>query len=872
MASQESGSAYDSEPTRTDYHDRCGQVTLRLLAVLFFLSGCAALTYEVVWFQLLRLTVGASSISLAMILAAFMGGLGLGALIAPRLVARWRALRVYIVLELGIAFCGLAMPWVVPWMSQLYAAVGGQGDGFDLTARSVICAIALLPPTVLMGATLPVVAHWLGSNRRAMAATSWLYAINTFGAFAGTMLAGLVWLRYFSTWTVSFIAVGLNLAVALMAWWIARRDDLATASAKPLHEAEPDLSVVTETHESDATLRRRALLVIGLSGLTALGAQVLWTRSLGLLLAVTVYTFAIILACFLAGLALGSSGGAATVRRTRRPGVWLGVTQVVLVLAIAWGFWAIDHLVSDMRYLGQWRAKGIGWRMFSDFVRVAVAIFPATLLWGASFPFALALGGRATGTGDRWVARVYVANTIGAIIGALFFTFVGLGYWGSDRSAHLLVGVAGVGAFAILFAAARREMPPPRATGSWRLWRLKMSITDLGPASLRSWLAFFDSTHLAARRKSARVFLLLGVVLLATLGPGVPQDLLMYGHHRKALTNVSWTTLGFREGLVAPTGVVEMANDYRMLYVSGKVVASNIAPDMRLQRMLGHVAALSHGEPESVLIVGMGTGTTAGSFVRWPGIKRIVICEIEPAVLEMAGEHFAAENHNVLNDPRVEIVVDDARHFLATTQEKFDIITSDPIHPWVKGASALYSREYYGYVKRHLNPGGVVTQWVPFYETSDAAAKSMLATFFEAFPEGSVWHAGEFGVGQDVVMLGHPDRERLDLDIWLRNLDRYPDVEADLLATDIKDRISLLSRFMGSASDLDGWLSGSVINRDGALRLEYLAGLGVFTSMQTAILEQIESRRRWPNRSVILNEATQAQVTALIEGRKREKD
>ena len=193
------------------------------------------------------------------------------------------------------------------------------------------------------------------------------------------------------------------------------------------------------------------------------------------------------------------------------------------------------------------------------------------------------------------------------------------------------------------------------------------------------------------------------------------------------------------EGMNASVAVSEDQDGIRYFHVSGKTEAATYPIDMRLQRMLGHLSALLNPKPRSVLVVGFGAGVTAGTFVTYPEIKRIVICEIEPLIPQMVSGYFSEENYNVVKDPRVEIVYDDARRFILTSKEKFDIITSDPIHPWVKGAATLYTREYFELVKRHLKPGGVVTQWVPLYESTIEVVKSEMATFFAVFPDGIVW-------------------------------------------------------------------------------------------------------------------------------------
>src|SRR5437667_11555694 len=202
----------------------------------------------------------------------------------------------------------------------------------------------------------------------------------------------------------------------------------------------------------------------------------------------------------------------------------------------------------------------------------------------------------------------------------------------------------------------------------------------------------------------------------------------------------------------------------RNFHVSGKIEASSEPQDMRLQRMLGHIPALVHPQPKSVLVVGCGAGVTAGSFLVHPSVERIVICEIEPLIPRVVAEHFAAENYGVVKDPKVEVVYDDARHFILTTREKFDVITSDPINPWVKGAATLYTREYFELCKSPLNVGGVITQWVPLYESNAAAVKSELATFFDVFPDGTVWSNDVEGRGYDVVLLAGVEPLAIDVE------------------------------------------------------------------------------------------------------------
>ncbi len=208
------------------------------------------------------------------------------------------------------------------------------------------------------------------------------------------------------------------------------------------------------------------------------------------------------------------------------------------------------------------------------------------------------------------------------------------------------------------------------------------------------------------------------------------------------------------EGRNTSIAISEWSDGALQFHVAGKVEASTEIYDMKLQRMLGHLPGLIHPNPRSVLVVGFGGGVTAGTFTTYPGVQRIVICELEPLIPPVSTRYFAKENYGVMDDSRTEIVYDDARHFVAVSKEKFDIITSDPIHPFVRGSASLYSKEYFEMVKSHLNPGGIVTQWVPLYESDEASVKSEIATFFAVFPYGTVWANNVNGNGYDIVLLG----------------------------------------------------------------------------------------------------------------------
>jgi len=304
------------------------------------------------------------------------------------------------------------------------------------------------------------------------------------------------------------------------------------------------------------------------------------------------------------------------------------------------------------------------------------------------------------------------------------------------------------------------------------------------------------------------------------------------------------------EGMNSSVAVSERwDNGARNFHVSGKVEASNEPQDMRLQRMLGHLPALLHPKPRSVLVIGCGAGVTAGSFVGHPDVERIVICEIEPLIPRVVAEYFDFENNHVLKDPRVEVVCDDARHYVLTSPDKFDIITSDPIHPWVKGAATLYTKEYFERVKNHLNPGGIVTQWVPLYESNAEVVKSEFATFLEVFPDGTIWSNDVNGKGYDVVLLGQTAPMKINVDELQQRLSRknYQSVALSLDDVGIKSGVDLLASYAGRGADLRPWLKDAPINRDRNLRLQYLAGLSLNSDQSERIYQDLMQYRTFPD-------------------------
>jgi spermidine synthase len=778
------------------------------LPVLFAASGCAALIYEVVWFQLLSLRLGASAASLGVLVATFLGGLCLGGLLLPRLVAVERhPLRVYAALELGIGALGLAVLYAAPLLGGAYLAWGSGGVA-GVALRLLVAASSLLPSTLLMGATLPAVASVARATRGGVAWLGFLYAANTAGAVVGALVAGFYLLRVYDVSIATFVAVALNLGGAAVAWTLAAgtRAPAPVVPARPA-AARASLSIYATT---------------ALSGFTALTAEVLWTRQLSLLIGSTVYAFALILAVFLAGLAGGAAAGSALGRRAD-PRVALACCQWLLCPAIAWNAYTIA------RSLPYWPldvtiATPAGVALELDVLRTAWAVLPGALLWGASFPLALAACVAPLADSRRVVGFLYAANTAGAIAGALLTTFVlvvSIGSRGTEQLAIVVAAAAGV---------------------------LVLAGADRAPRS--------------AARIAAVGAVFAAALALAYVVPGLPPRLVAYGRFlptRGKDANIVYVG----EGLTASIAVSREPSGLLTYHNQGKTQASTYPQDLRLQRMLGHLATLVPENPRSVLVIGLGAGITAGAVSIDPAVERVVVAEIEPLSPHVAAEYFADASFGVVTNPKVEIRLDDGRHVLAASREKFDAITSDPLDPWVKGAAALYTREFWLLCKSRLEEGGVVTVFLQLYESTGDAVKSEVATFFEAFPNGAVFANTVNGQGYDAVLVARADGRPIDVEQIQRRLETaaYAPVAESLRSIRFESALELLGTYAADARDLAGWLEGAAINTDANLRLQYLAGDGLNVYHQGEIFRELVAQgARFPD---ALFTGTPAQLETL---------
>ncbi|MEO7191506.1 MAG: fused MFS/spermidine synthase [Vicinamibacterales bacterium] len=793
-----------------------GNPYLPFMLLLFVGSGCAALIYEVVWFQLLQLVIGSSAVSLGVLLGTFMGGMCLGSYVLPRyLDTRHHPLRLYAYLEIGIGVMGLLLLFGMPLVNGLYTGIGGGNVFF----RAIVASMCLLPPTLLMGATLPAIARYVEATPRGVSWLGFFYGGNIGGAVVGSLLAGFYLLRVFDMAIATYVAVALNLLVAAVATAISARAVYVPASSTAFEQA------------AVAPGARAVYLTIALSGMTALSSEVLWTRLLSLLFGATTYTFSLILAVFLFGLGIGSSVGSAIARGASEPRVALGWCQMLLCGAIAWAAWMLTTSLPFWP-INPAITSDIWFNYQLDMVRCLWVVLPGAILWGASFPLALAAVAAPGQDPGRLVGGVYAANTVGAIVGSLGASLIITRYIHSQHGQAALIIISALSALLML---------APAAAGAGRhgiRWATAIAL----------------------------VLATGGAGLLARRVPPVPGLLVAYGRYAATWVGLS-NIIYVGEGLNAFVAVSQTSTGVRNYHNAGKVQASSEPQDMRLQRMLGHFTHLIPNTPSNALVIGCGAGVTAGAVSIGPDVKHMTIAEIEPLVPASVSKYFGEYNYNVVDNPKVTVHIDDARHFLLTTKQKFDAVTSDPLDPWVKGAATLYTREFFDVVKQHLNPGGVVTLFVQLYESNEAAVKSEIGTFMEAFPNSVVWGNTNNGQGYDLVLMGQLEPIRIDVDALQAKIDnpRYAQVRESLREIGIASAIELVANYAGTPADLAPWLKDAQINRDRNLRLQYLAGMGLNMYQSGPIYANMLQYAKYPEQMFTGTPETLQTVRAAIQ-------
>ena len=753
---------------------------------LFVLSGATSLAYEVVWVKILTLQFGSSAWSIATVVAAFMGGLGAGSAWAGRRVDRMRRpLKVYGLLELGIAFFGLISVPLLESMGGVLSFFYGVSHGhfgFFVLARFLLSFAVLFVPTALMGASLPVLVVGLAGEKTFGKRVALLYGINTLGAALGAAFAGLYAIPAFGVSGTIGASVVLGLVVVAGAFLLDRYSSPCEVGPR---EISPDGQAPADG-ESPPRLLIAAVTIAGCLGIFY---QIAWTRLLIPVVGSSTYAFTIILTTFLVGIGLGSLLAAVPLIQRRPYKTTFAITLALTSFFVLIGLLLVNHLPHMFSAMVQ----GTGdqtWRLLLSQAALAGSmILLPTCGMGAALPLAIAGWRAQSRTSGRAVGGIYAANTLGSILGSLLAGFVFLPWLGAAGAIRLAT-VFGLVVATVLLLSDR----PARRPASWSLrlgWTGALTVI---------------------------------VAILLSTSPTVDFRNLHRGTFRSVqaaaeIVPETFDLLYARAGRNS-TVTVERSPQATSLRVNGKPDAST-AGDLRTQYMLGHVPMFLHPEPREVCIIGFGSGSTAYAVTTHPTVSSVDIVEIEAAVID-ASKYFASVNHGVVGDPRVRIHLEDGRSFLRYRKQKYDVIISEPSNPWIAGVSSLFSTEFYRLARANLKPGGLICQWIQFYEMSSQTLNVMLNTLAAEFP-----HVLVFFVKADLVCLASEEPFTGDLARYTERL-RVPRVRDSLSRVAIMDSYDLLSTVLRSFPENLDMFRSTIRNTDDNLWLEYRAPIEMY--------------------------------------------
>ena len=809
------------------------------IATLLFGSGMCALIYQIAWLRELRLVFGASTPASAAVLAVFMGGLGYGSwLLSGRADRVARPLTFYAKLEGGIAVSAALTPALM-WVARAgYVAVGGTvtlGVAAGTVVRLLLSALVLLPPTILMGGTLPAAARAATTqadvSRRSAAL---LYGLNTLGAVTGAAVATFVMLEVFGTRTTLWLGCGINGLIAVLARELDRRlqrEERAAGAASALEPSteapgagEQDSAGEQDARSSSPIPRPFVLAAAAGVGLAFLLMELIWYRMLSPLLGGSSYTFGLILAVALLGIGLG--GLAYTLVGRERPArlgafaVSCGLEALFLSIPYALGD-RIALLALSLRGLGVTGLGGyaVGWTLVT-----AVVVLPAAIVAGYQFPLLIALLGRARHQLGRDVGLAYAFNTVGAIGGSLIGGFLAmplLGALGAWRATvWLLVALAMAAA-----ALAWRQRP--------RWGQSVMAVVSALAAPVLLYLAMgptaiWRHTPIGAGRADT---------ILDNTSPNALKRELR--ERRRAMT---WEADG-RESTV---GLYTL--DDTSFLVNGKSDGAAVA-DGGTQVMGGLVGALLQPEPiKRALVIGLGTGSTTGWLASLPSIERVDVVELEPVILDVA-RICSAVNRDVLNNPKVHVIIGDAREVLLTTSERYDLVFSEPSNPYRAGIASLFTREFYRAVAERLTEGGVFVQWLQAYEIDAGSVRTVYATVQNVFPSVESWRTKY----SDLVLLGRAADQPFDVERVRQRIAESPYREALMNTWRVRSVEGVLAHYVARPSwsrALAAALGEASVNIDDRNQLEFsiARALGTSADVSVEVLREraVERGEAWP--------------------------
>src|SRR5215213_3990377 len=797
--------AVTERPQAADDAGAYSSTTILLIGICFVLSGATGLIYEVLWARMLGLVFGATTVAVSTVLAVFMGGLALGSALAGKLAQRIKKpLSTYGLMEIGIAIYALLVPFLFRWIDHLYVLIWQQLQPGYFTFslwRFLLSGIVLLVPTTLMGATLPVLAVALVRSSRDSNSVTRLYACNLAGAIFGTLVAGFVLLPALGLRTTILVAAVLNVIVGVIAILLQRQ-----MKARSEHAVNPEKNPANPV----TNFWYFAALV---SGFVTISAQVAWTRTLTMIIGSSTYAFSIVVALFLIGLATGAWLVARKDLSERLRSAILKV-EAVTALSLLLSLFVLNQIPALLINLGL-RLHVSSWAglLALQFLSATLLILVPAVLMGMVMPLVLVWASSDRANAVARVGRTYAVNTMGAIAGAFITGFILIPKT-STRFTLLFAAVCCLVVAAAAYRPAGRDPALKRslAIGLIPVFMIvlfivapPMNLADLSIGAYDSLVRVLAQTREGVKDEAEGA------------GPNV-HELLMY-----------------QEG---PTATVSVRRDRDTvsMAINGRTNASDSIYDMPTQVMLGQLPLLVAPRIDKGLIIGYATGVTAGAMLQSP-VQSVTCVELEPGTVA-GSQFFNHVNNQPLDDPRTTLIIDDARTFLRVTPNRYDMIVSEPSHPWVPGVANLFTQEFFELGRARLNDDGIWVQWVQIYQLSTESLRSVLATYHKVFPHVLVFRVGGLNKGKDLLLIGSNGPLNLDR---LRERIVDPRMSVELARVDLKTEADIRGWFVCDETTLGPAVAGARINTDDNMHIEMTVPREAFRPLMQTNAEWIQA-------------------------------
>ncbi len=756
-----------------------------LAVLLFFLvSGACGLLYQVVWTRSLVLLFGTTSYAVSTVLSIFFLGLGIGSLWGGRIADRVRRpLLWYGAFEILVGIWAVLFIFFVGWGESVVVAIlraTTSSRDLGILLRGILAAGFLIVPVTLMGTTLPLLARAVvrGGRGRGLR-IGLLYGVNTFGAVTGCAVTGFYFIEHYGYTRTTLIGAGANLAVGVIAILLAGRV-LTTREANASSGESPAPS--TQSDESHSIAIAAVFIAFALSGFCALALEVLWTRMLAIVFTGTTYAYTTMLTSLLCGIAMGSFVASWIADRRKHLVSWFGAIQVLAGLACLYLLVAFAGMPDRFVELSKTGGYTFDRIVQIQFILSFSVLFVPTFFFGLAFPFAVRAVTQIPSHLGRDVGRLYAVNTFAGVIGALAG-----GYWVLPRlGAHEGIVVLGLvlaatGAVLILVCPTRR-------------WAGKV------------------------------VLLVLGAVGLVLVWRVMPQDA-AYALNKRYVPE-DHKIIHYKEGVEGTVVVTEpkdnLTKSDRVLWINSVQATQSIKKGVEMNRFEGVLPLLFNRDPKDALFMCFGSGVTAGT-LGLSDFQRIDAVEISKDVLD-AAPFFAADNADVLNNPKFHFIVDDGRNYLLTTRNDYDLITFEPMPMAVAGVSTFYTREFYHECLDHLTPGGLVSQWIPLHSLDLEVVRSLVYTFRSVFPHYCMWF-----INSDLFVVGSNEPFVIDYAHAKATFDN-PLIGPRLESVGLGDVTELLCCFFMDQKSMEAFSQGGTIMVDDRPWAEFVAPRLIYES------------------------------------------